>query len=345
MKIFVTGASGFVGGHIAATLAAAGHEVLGLARSAHSAEKVSARGAAPVRGALGSVDPSMLEGIDAIVHAAAYVEDWGPKDAFFATNVEGTRQLLGAARGAGVRRFILIGTEASVFVGHDLVDIDEDVPLRPDSPFHYSASKAAAEQLVRGADGPGLTTAVLRPRLVWGPGDTSVLPAVLRILDDGGFWWMGGGQARTSTCHVDNIAAATARALEAPAGDIAGQAFFIADDEDTTIRAFLSALVETTGRRLPSRSLPGGLLRGASWLLDRLWRALGRTTPPPLTPFSVHMMSRTVTVKTDRARQRLGWTPVISRADGLAAMKKGADQPSARRWGEHAADLVGAASR
>ena len=213
-----------------------------------------------------------------------------------------------------------IGTEASVFDGAPLVDIDEDHPLKPDSPFPYSASKAVAERLVRDADSDGFTTVSVRPRMVWGPEDRTILPIVLRILDDGGFWWVDGGRHLTSTCHIDNLVSAIDRALVAQG--IGGQAFFVADEGDLTQREFLTELVGTAGRTLPNRSLPGWLAVRAAWALTWLWDKRGQPEQlPALTPLAASFLANRVTVRTDRARERLDWSPVIGRDEGMAALR------------------------
>ena len=101
MRVFVTGGSGFVGGHVSEALAAE-HEVLAMARSERSAAKVAAFGATPVRCSLEDIGPGHLDGVDAVVHAAAFVEEWGTAEDFFAANVGGTEAVLAAARAAGV---------------------------------------------------------------------------------------------------------------------------------------------------------------------------------------------------------------------------------------------------
>lgn len=318
MKIFITGGSGFVGGHAIRALSASS-EILGMARSDRSAEIVTAQGGTPVRCSLDDVGPEHLEDVDAIVHSAAYVEEWGPRERYFRANVDGTRRLIEAAREAGVSRFVHVGTEAAVFDGRPLVQIDETEPLKPDSPFPYSASKAVAEQLVRNANADGFTTVAVRPRMVWGPEDRTILPIVLRILDEGGFWWVDGGRHATSTCHIDNLVAAIDRALVAEG--VGGQAFFVADAEDTTQRDFLEALVATAGRELPGRSLPGWLAVRAAWLLTWIWDKRGQPEQlPALTPLAASFLAAEVTVRTERAREHLGWEPVVTREAGLAAL-------------------------
>jgi nucleoside-diphosphate-sugar epimerase len=316
MRIFVTGASGFVGSHVARTLAR-GHEVLAMARSEDGEAHVRALGATPVRCALGGVRADHLARVDVVVHCAARAEDWGTRRQFWEANVDGTRQLLEVARAAGVRRFVHIGTEAALFDGHDLEAVDEERPYPRRQRFFYSESKAEAERLVLAADAPGLTTLSLRPRLVWGPGDRSVLPTLIDTVERGGFAWIDGGRARTSTTHVANLVHAVEQALTRGRG---GQAYFVADDEESTVREFLGRLMATRGVVPPERSVPGAVLRPLARVVETLWAWLRPGRRPPITSFAASMMSRTVTVRTDKARRELGYAPPVAVADGLAEL-------------------------
>lgn len=314
MRIFITGASGFVGGHVAEALARAGHEVSALSRSDKSAEAVRRYGARPVRGDLDTVSAADLQGAEAVVHCAARAEEWGTRAEFHAANVEGTRRVLAAARGAGARRFLHIGTEAALFDGGDLVGIDESAPYPARQRFLYSETKAEAERLVLAANSAELVTISLRPRLVWGPRDASVLPALLRMARAGSFAWLDGGRRLTSTTHVANLVRAVELALERGQG---GRAYFIADDGERTIREFLTALAATAGVQLPGRSLPSWLARPLAAAVEGAYRLVGARATPPMTRFAVCMMSSTVTVRTDRARAELGYAPVLSVEEGL----------------------------
>lgn len=319
MRVFVTGGSGFVGGHVIQALVAAGHEVRAMARSARSAAAVEALGASSVSCALEDLEASHMAGCEAVVHCAAFVEEWGTEAEFTRGNVEGTRRALAAAQGAGVSRFVHIGTEAAFFVGEDLVGLDESAPYPASQRYLYSKTKAEAERLVLGADREGgMRTISLRPRLVWGPGDTTVLPTVVKMAREGRFVWLDGGQARSSTTHVANLSHAVVLALGAGGG---GEAYFVADEGEVTLRSFLGALMETQGVTPPTRSLPGWLGRGLGRAVEGVWRALGLGGAPPIHGFPTAMMSRTVTVDWGKAKARLGYAPVISREAGLEGLR------------------------
>jgi nucleoside-diphosphate-sugar epimerase len=317
MRVFVTGGSGFVGGHAIEALARAGHEVLAMARSERSAEVVRGFGARAVACGMGDVGAAHLAGVEAVIHAAARAEEWGTREEFWTANVEGTTRMLEAARGAGVRRFVHVGTEAALFSGSDLVDVDESAPYPARQKYLYSETKAEAERRVLAAS--GLETISVRPRLVWGPRDASVLPAVLAMAADGKFAWLDGGRARTSATHVRSVA----RALElALTRGVPGRAYFVADDETHTMREFLSAVADAAaGVRLGERSVPSWLARPMARVIEGTWRMLGVRRAPPMTRFAIDMMSSTVTVKTERARSELGWAPAVTFEEGLAELR------------------------
>jgi nucleoside-diphosphate-sugar epimerase len=317
MRVFVTGGSGFVGGHLIERLRERGHVVRALARSERAAEAVRAFGAEPARGDLATIDAQTLTGIDAVLHAAAFVEEWGTRAQFWEANVDGTTRLLEVARRAGVKRFVFVGTEAALFEGRDLVDLDESAPYPVRPRYLYSETKAEAEKRVLAASTEGFETISIRPRLVWGPRDASVLPAIVRMAKAGSFAWIDGGRPRTSTTHVENLTHAHKHPhTRAPPG----QAYFVADEGERTLRSFLGSLARTQGVELGERTMPSALARPFARLIEGFFRLFGVRRAPPVTRFAVDMMSASITVRTERARADLGYAPVIDVEAGLAAL-------------------------
>jgi nucleoside-diphosphate-sugar epimerase len=319
---FVTGGSGFIGGRLIERLRADGHQVQALARTEESAKRVRARGAEPVAGEL--ADSGALQagaaGCEWAFHAAAALGDWGDPAEFARVNVDGTRNTLAACAQAGVRRFVHVGTEAALLAGEPLVEVDETAPLRPDSPAPYSSTKARAEQLVLDASRVGFETIVLRPRFVWGRGDTTLLPAMAGMVRSGRFAWIGGGRHRTSITHVDN--AVEGLVLGAARG-APGNAYFVTDGEPVVFREFVSELLATQGIEPPDRSIPAPVAAGLAIGGETAWRVLPLPGRPPLSRFAYWVSSQECTIRIDKARRELGYEPVKSRSEGLAELRDG----------------------
>jgi nucleoside-diphosphate-sugar epimerase len=257
-QAFVTGGSGFIGGRLIERLRAEGHAVRALARSTSSAERVVALGAEPVMGDLADVE-AMTEGAagcEWAFHLAAHLGDSGKREDFERGNVQGTANVLDACSSAGVRRFIHVGTEAALMAGRPLVQVNETAPLRPDSPVLYSSTKARAEQLVLAANRDGFETVAVRPRFVWGKGDTTLLPAISEMVRGGRFAWIGGGRHLTSIAHVGNVVEGL---LLAVVNGHPGNAYFITDDDTVVFRDFIGEMLATQGIDPPTRNVPAWL--------------------------------------------------------------------------------------
>ena len=317
---FVTGGSGFIGRRLLRRLAEGGARVRALARSEASATVVAEHGAEPVRGDLDDAASMAAgaEGCEMTFHLAAHLGQWGTREEFVRGNVTGTENALEASRRSGVRRFVHCGTEAGLLVGQPLVNADETVPLRPDSRVLYSATKAQAELAVRGAVGEGFETVVLRPRLVWGEGDTTLLPEMVKAAESGKLIWIGGGRHLTSITHVENVVEGLLLAADRGRE---GEAYFVTDGEPVEFRSFVSALLETQGVEAPTRSVPRWAGAAAAAACEAAWRFLPLGGEPPLTRLALWLSSQECTIDITKAREELGYEPVIGLDEGLEEMR------------------------
>jgi nucleoside-diphosphate-sugar epimerase len=317
---FVTGGSGFIGGRLIQRLKSEGWDVRALARSDRSAEAVRGLGAESVGGDISDVAAikSGAEGCSYAFHAAAHVGDWGKRADFIRDNVQGTQNALDGSAAAGVRRFVHVGTEAALLAGKPLVNVDESAPLRPDSPSVYPSTKAMAEQAVRQANVDGeFETVVVRPRFVWGPGDTTIVPSLSEAVKSGQFRWIGGGRHRTSTAHVDNVVEGLLLGAQRGVG---GAAYFVTDGEPVVFREFVTRLLGTQGIEPGEGELPLPVAKALTIAGEAAWRALPLPGRPPLTRMALWVSSQECTIDISRARNELGYEPVKTIDEGLAEL-------------------------
>jgi len=311
-RVFVTGGSGFIGGRLIQALRARGIEVMALARSDSSAAKVEALGATPVRGDLDdrSALESGMRGCDIVFHAAAHTDQFDPLEVHMRITTRGTENVLAAARAAGVKRFVHVGTEAVLADGKPIVRADETRPLPRKAMGAYPLTKGLAEQAVIAANRDGLETVVVRPRFVWGRGDTSLLPEFIDAVKKGDFAWIGGGHYLTSTVHVDNVIEGMLLAAER---GVPGAIYFLTDGEPVEFRDFVTKMLTSRGVDAGARSVPRWVARTMVTLTSWMKR-------PPLTRTAFALMAHEVTVDDARARRELGYVGRKSIAEGLAEM-------------------------
>jgi nucleoside-diphosphate-sugar epimerase len=314
MRMFITGASGFVGGAAARHFVSKGYDVRAMSRSEKSDKAINAMRATPIRCDLENVTGANIDNAEVVLHCAAFVEQWGPKDAWQKYNVEGVARVLAAAKAAGVKRFIHISTESVLWNGQSLNDADETYPLALNSPYPYARTKARAEVLVREANTAEFQTIILRPRFIWGPGDTTLLPLIEHMAKTGGWMWVNHGRAQTSTTHIANLVHAIELAITQGKD---GEAYFILDDGVRSMHDIISGMAAARGVNLPERNISAGAADFIGGTCEFVWRTFGIKSDPPLTRFSAMIMSRDSVLNDAKARRDMGYAPVISVEDGL----------------------------
>lgn len=320
---FVTGATGFLGGRLVRQLVEKGWTVRALHRSPADAARLRALGADPVKGDLDDVSALRVRmaGARVVFHAAALFKMWAPRDAFERANVEGTRNVIAAAKAEGIERFVQISASGVVMgKARDMTGLTEDAPLAFPDWAPYLASKARAEQIVLAADDPaGMRTSVILPPLIWGA-DMPMLDDTIASIKAGRFAWPGGGKARMSTSHVDNVCHAAILAAEHAPG---GRAYFITDGEDHTLREVMGSLLATRGVDAGNRSAPLGLAWFMATMLEGVWRTFKLSGEPPLTRQMLRMVGYDFTLDDRRAREELGYAPLTTWTEGLRKMRFG----------------------
>ncbi len=324
-RVFVTGGSGFVGRALIAALKARGCAVAALVRSERSAEVIRSLGAEPVKGDLS--DAASLEagmrGSALAFHLAAATNEWGPRESFYGPNVAGTRNMLTAARSASVRRFVHMSSEAVLAGGRPVIDADETAAYPAHPVGLYPETKRLAEQAVLGANTGSFETVVVRPRAVWGKGDTLLLPPLAAAMRGRRWVWWGPARHLSSFCHVANLVEGT---LLAAQRGRPGEIYFLTDGPPAPMRQFLEELVRTQGVAPFGWPLPKWL----GWQLGRLgelvWGTLGLPGQPPIERTTMNLMFEQMTVVDAKARRELGYQARMTRQAGMQELREEAQK-------------------
>jgi nucleoside-diphosphate-sugar epimerase len=319
-RIAVTGATGVVGGAAARALLDRGDAVVAVQRGAMppGLRAAGAEGyAADVAGPLSTLEEAFA-GCAAVVHAAARVDITGEWSEYERINVHGTRQVLEAARRVGVRRCVFVSSPSVAHAGYALVGADADAADPKRAHGHYSRSKAIAETLALAADAPDMAVTVVRPHLVWGPGDTQLTQRIIDRARSGRLVVIGSGSALIDTTYVDNAGTAIAAAVDRAAlPDVRGRAFVISNGEPRTVHEMLTRIAEAAGAPGPTRSVPFGVARAGGVVLERLWERTGREGEPPVTAFLAEQLATAHWFDQRQARIALDWAPTVSLDEGF----------------------------
>jgi 2-alkyl-3-oxoalkanoate reductase len=312
-QVLVTGASGFLGGHVVRALVRRGVRVHAhgrdAARLAFDGEVTVWR--SELTDLAGVTDAA--RGCDAIVHSAALSAPWGARQAFIDANVAGTANVIAAARATGVRRLVHISSPAVIFDGRDQHLVDDTAPVPAAHSSEYARTKLIAERLVQAA-GRSLETVTLRPKAIYGEGDRALVPRLLRAAAAGRLPQIGDGTNAVDVTHVDDVVQAVECALTTGRG--IGETFLVTGGEHVPLWEMIRTLLAGVGLPAPSRrvSLRTALLAAA--LMEAVARVTGRE--PTLTRYSAQILARTQTYDITRARTLLGYSPGVRAADGVA---------------------------
>lgn len=303
MRIAVTGASGFIGGAVATALAAVGFDVRTFGR----------RPRAALRNALPGyqtwdIDRERRElDVDAVVHCAARVGQWGTEDSFARTNVVGTANVVASTPEHA--RLVYVST-ASVY-GHAVATpIPEHVATFRSAPSHYGRTKFAGEQQVLARVG---TSLVLRPHIVYGRGDTTLWPRVIASRRAGVLAVPGNGRNRISVTHIENLVHAVRCALapDAPRG-VFNVADLVVPTLDELLRTMFARRTEPVRLRYVDRRVAWGI----ALLCESAWRMMQLDGDPALTRFAVAGLADPCELDLSRAHELLAYRPRWTFHDG-----------------------------
>jgi 2-alkyl-3-oxoalkanoate reductase len=312
MKVLVTGASGFLGGHVAELLAKRGDHVRALVRKTSNRKHLASLPNVELfEGSVEQVDriAEAVTGVDAIVHSAGLIKARST-DEFFAVNVGGTSNLVEAARRRPLKRFVFVSSLEACGPSAD----GEPVAAEQESPVTaYGRSKLAAEKVVLSAK-DDIPIVILRPGAIYGPRDGEILEA-FKSIQRGLLPLIAGGEAKGMWIYATDCANACVCAIDADVPS--GRVYFVDDGcGPMEQRQMLADAERAIGKRAVIRaSLPVPLLMAVARGVEAFGRVSNR--PVMLTREKANMLLQHWVCSSDETRRDLGWAPTVLWADGV----------------------------
>ena len=310
MKAIVIGGTGFVGSALCKRLKNEGADVVAVARRDNPALRELGITCVQHDMADSMLDIKEFEGADVLFLTAAKVSMWGPLPEFERINIGGTRNVIEACKKFGIGRLVYTSSPSVIADETDLKNVDESYPYPAHHIANYPATKMIAEKMVRDAAGTELKTVVLRPHLIYGPGDTNLVPTILEKARQGKLKQIGDGHNTVDFTHIDNCVEAhilAAKALESnPA--ISGNVYFITDGEPVNMWSWINNVLEQNGLPAIKKKVPYKLAYSVAALLEKLAK-FGLVKEPVFTRFLISEMATDHYFNISAAKRDLGYAP------------------------------------
>ncbi len=321
MKVLVTGAAGFLGGHLVDLLVERGDEVRALVRPVEDASHLRALpGIEIMHGDVTDIASlrHAVRGVQRVYHIAAKTGPWGPEAVYHAANVQGVHNVILAALDAGVQR-IVHTSSITVYGHHPRGIVSEEYPYHTEN-NPYSRTKIAGEKLifklVKERDAP---VVIVRPAWIYGPRDSASFGRFVRLVESGKGMFIGSGSNCVPVVYVRDVAQGLLKAGDA-GPEANGRAYNIADDRRVTQAEYLNAIADVLQVPRISRALPFSAAYLAGYSAELIWGAMRRRekASPPIMTYGVTLLGRDQQFSIERARRELGYTPEFDIKRGVA---------------------------
>ena len=323
-RILVTGATGFLGKYVVQELLENGYHVIACGRNkerllaleemAKNDRGMDAGNLEVYQWDLSEIQEKKMK-VDCVIHAAALSTVWGKWKDFYDTNVIGTWNVVLFCRRNKVKRLVYVSSPSIYTQKKDRFDIEEDSYHRNNKLNYYIRTKLLAEKLVGRAAHKGIETVIIRPRGLFGIGDTSIIPRLINANRGIGIPLFRKGKNVVDITCVENVALALRLAAESEKA--VGKTYNISNGEPREFKEILEELFEQLGEEPHYRKLPFGLMYRVAGLLELSYKIRRKYEEPVITKYTMLTLGYSQTLNIEKAKADLGYEPKITLSEGI----------------------------
>jgi nucleoside-diphosphate-sugar epimerase len=317
-KVLITGVTGFLGSNLAIKLLELGYSVFGIGRNTLKGQELQNKGikfkAVDISDKNALIEVS--KEIDYIVHCAAKSSLWGKWEDFYNTNVIGTKNIIEVCKINNIKRLIHISSPSIYFNFRDKLNIKENDELPDKKVNFYAETKYLAELEIDKANNAGLNTITLRPRAIWGNGDTSIFPRLIKANNKRFIPKTRNKGLYIDITHVDNVVESIILALNAP-NNCNGEKYNITNDEPVELYSFIQKLIEELGYKCNFKKFPYLFLYFLAYFEELKNKIFTPNIEPIFTRYSLGLISFSQTLNIDKAKTELRYKPIKSVDEGI----------------------------
>jgi len=309
MNVLVTGANGFIGSSLVRYFLNLHYHVRGMVRKQSDLRLLDKSDCELIHGdiTIPGTLKAAIRGMDIVIHTAGLSSDWGDRDDFTKSNVEGTKNMVVVSNERGIKRFVHLSSVA--VHGFGIINGKEDGPT-PVSHLAYSESKKEAEQWLNNfATHSSMEIVIVRPGNVYGPCDEKFIGPYLDFIKQGKFFYINGGKHLTCPTYIENLLYGIELACFRE--EARSQTFIITDGMYINWRTFTEALLNDLGLPLPRRSIPFFIAYATAYSLETIYSVFKSKKPPLLTRYRINNAGKNYHFSIEKASRFLGYRPKV----------------------------------
>ena len=313
MKVLITGATGFLGKYIVEELKNNGYQVVAFGRNEKIGKTLIDSNAEFFKGDIEDKEDLLgaLQGCSAVIHAAALSTVWGKWNNFYKVNVLGTRNIVEICEKQGLK-LVFVSSPSIYAEAKDQLDVKENEAPKDNNLNFYIKSKIMAENIIKNSK---LNYMIIRPRGLFGIGDTSIIPRLLDLNKKMGIPLFADGKQKVDVTCVENVAYALRLALENE--KYSRQTYNITNDEPIEFKEILTLFFNEMGTEGKYLKWNYRLILILVSILEKVYKLFGIEKEPPLTKYTLYLMRYSQTLNIDKAKKELGYYPKISVIEGV----------------------------